>query len=1614
MRRFTLFLFTALLMMHASPTHADPANPSADAPRPATSARGEHVRRFYEPSRWQPRVILPAADALSGTFYPATPRPEGVHEIDADFVDARLSRPPAPGVHPRVLLTPDDVETIRERIAAGDSASVPFRSMWERVSRKRGPLYALIAQDHELGRQLAADFMTKVRALGPKLDAMETYPDRENLWSVEKSMSAAGDPRVPSDIWQLPNYDLLYQWLTEDERKIVRETISRVTTNRISNFLAVPDHYMINNHQCFGMSMMPLLLCIEGEEGFDERIYKLGVRKMRAMLDFYLTRDGMCYETIKGWLPVSAYVAVGRREPSLLKHAHLQGKVSYFLQSLRYERMNLARPMAWQPPAGMEASFRIRDEMRASAFHFIWMMKYFRPQHRGLDLLYHASLASHDFLTSPDARWPDPVGIDEELLLLFADHPIRDDQGKEIDWRDQREIDSLNLPLTWHDDQRGYLIARNSWKPDDLTVGFAVKSEYYYGGHEGAEHGRFVLWSDGVNWAFDNDALWHKHGGLQNQITVDGMSCRWPPVAGQWLGVRDSPEGVSASGDYKDGYSFYKSTQIHPLDFPSASTTYNTMFSTGNYTLTRGIQLAYHDEMVRFYDGFAHTDYGTWSGEHRLLDGYRPWNPMRQAYRTFHLARGEHPYVMIFDDVQKDDERREYAWNMVLPDDVQLLRVIGAPDTLGGVMPNDPHVAIDLILGRIDTPRNATNRIFTQPLFQPKVGAPQLLVRVLRRHTNGWTLPRVEQVDRFNVLTIPASTRSPDFIVMLFPHRAGDPLPETRWSDDGSAIHVRLGEQRDTYHLRRTDGGRTGFAFTRNDRLALASNTPPPAPTLMVRGQSFHPSDARYTREENRIPRHVFDDSIEVRFKVDRLGTRIHYTLDGSEPGPDSPRYALPIRIDRSATLKAKIIESSSLVGPSESRTTTATFERRTPATPIASPDGPGQGFEGGIEARVYEIKTVLYDDRGFWHADRVMLPDLDRHEPIFARRVESFTLPHVGPQSPLIEQRKGFYRFTGRFLARRSGTYRFAVNSCGPITLDVGGQVAIEHLSSFHTQQDVRRGEVVLGAGWHEIELVVTDPLFWKIQTDDIMPFDVQVAIDDEAFQRVSPTDLASRAAAALSIGEEPKTPRLEPVKLDIELTAGVERRDYDLGSRYVAFAPPLSDWLDVDELRPIQVGPADVMVTNSSDALVVTYEGFFYAPEQGVYTFDLPARADEVTTGDQVRTGSAADRNQLRIGGEVVVQRGIPGRHPNRRVELSEAGFYPISIRLGRSRAGGSVTFPSGDTFPLEAAGLFRPVRPTIAPVGVARMSSHYELYEDQDIAIELPDMSDRWTIRYTTDGTTPGKDSPTYSRPIRVSESLTLSAAGFDGDRQVTLPAVVRLSRVDAPEFEMLAHVKGDSLAMESLNADRIPVQLKESKPVTIEAWFDQATSIASPDKAEKSLLAFLQFHGGSRSTQAASTAIRAVDPNLDKGTSGAGVRFSNIKSPRNAVTVSLWIRLGAVNEGRLFGKWGYNSIGKRFRSIAVELRNGRLRVDPGAIMGGSIKAGTWHHVAVTADGDAIQVYVDGVLAGRGPGTDSVLADSLDFAVHLPSDVRDLRMFGRVLDPKDVAQLAKDTDR
>ena len=1534
---FVLFNLFAAAAVCAEPSNGTTGGgvPSLGVPAPA--------RAYYHEPAWKPRAVLPAADALRGDFWPASPAVQ-VDYDDPGFDASRLGALPAPGVHPRVLVTPADVETIRARVALGDKASAPFRAMWGRATKSQDAFYALVAKDDALGRRLAAELVAKLKALQPKLDVIDRQPDRDNLWAVERSLIASGDPNPPTEIWALLDYDYLHGWMSPEERELVRKTVARITAGRITNFMTVPDHFMINNHQGFGMEFIRLLLLIEGEQGYDQRVFDLAARKARAMLDWYLDKDGMCYESIKGWLNVSAFVAFGRRQADFLKHSHLRAKMRFFQAALRWE----------------DGEWHIRDEMRASAFHVIWMMHYLHPHDPGIDLLYTASLTTHPFLTDASARWPNPVGISPELLLLFAN-----EDAKSAVWTAQKQIDSLNLPLTWRDDVRGYVETRNSWRKDDLHLGFTCKQDFFYGGHEGSEDSRIILWKDGVNWIRDTNMLATKATFLQNMLTVDGKGLHVPAAPGVWLGTRETPGGVVSAADGRVGYSFTKSMQVHPLDFPSAKLRYYAPFAEGNFDLTRDLQVAFHPGTVRWNDGYAHTDYGPWSGETRLVENYKMWNPMEQAYRTVHLARGANPYVLIIDDAKKDSQPHLFEWNITVPEDTELIDAKTPEVVFQNTEPSTVRED-DLLLGRTGTPRDPKTG-----KFQPKKGDPLCLIRVLWRNTNyGFPVPRFERIEGFAHVTVPAIAVSPEFRILIYPHRAGDPLPVTTWNLDRTELSVKFKGAHDIYRFGQTDGGRTVFSMERDGQPVIKSEAPPARPVFEVRNRRFDVNDFRTTRMADKVPEYRFAGSITAALVRPPAPALIRYTVDGSDPGSSSPVYESPIAVKQSCELKARLFDPRWTSGPQQSEVAAARF--------VSMPLEPGQaepppGARPGLLARVYEKKTVLWNDRGFFEAAKGMMPDLSLDAPLVTASASGFELPHAVPASPISRQCKAFYRFSGWFHAPEPGTYEFAVDSCGPVTLDCGKQAAIEWTGVFHQQQSVRYGEAVLDRGWHPIDLVVCDPLFWNLATTGVMPFSVTMRRDGGAMQPVSAEALCFQPDGQ-TLAPAPEIIWHEPVAA-VWLERGAMLSVYDRDNKNRE-----TDYLDVDNLAPLREGPASLIETNVKPGLVRRYDGWFHAPTDGVYTFDLPARRGENAGLGELR---AAYQSQFRVEDEVVVQRGVAGRAPTGKTGL-KAGWHRVSLRLGASIAGGSVSYPDGQSVPLAADLLSRPVLVAIHPGdgGTA------EIYGPTPVAMSLPP-GRHAVIRFTRDGTVPGVDAALYSGPFSVDSSSAITACAFENGSAITPPARVKLIRVNVPTANQLAAIRFDQW-------DGNPGIANLSAGATV--WI--APGAACVDGRHGHAVAVNRAAVGDAAHPA------AVDVNLTHGAGTGGFKVTGLRMKENAITVGVWF-LSETGNGKLFGKDGYNAFGKSYKTVSCAVQGKELRAGPGHLNGGKITPGAWQHVVMTGNENELAVYLNGERVSSGPGAPTLTTDALDFFSDHPASVDRVRIFNRVLKAEDIKQ-------
>jgi hypothetical protein len=426
--------------------------------------------------------------------------------------------------------------------------------------------------------------------------------------------------------------------------------------------------------------------------------------------------------------------------------------------------------------------------------------------------------------------------------------------------------------------------------------------------------------------------------------------------------------------------------------------------------------------------------------------------------------------------------------------------------------------------------------------------------------------------------------------------------------------------------------------------------------------------------------------------------------------------------------------------------------------------------------------------------------------------------------------------------------------------------------------------------------------------------------------------------------------------------------------------------DYLDVEGLEPVHSTRASVIGPNINQGMVRCYNGYFRAPVDGIYEFNLPARRDESARLNELR---AAYQNQLRVGDEVVVQRGIAGRYPTRRVGL-RAGWHALSVRLGASLAPGTVTYPDGQTLPLTAASLSRPVLVNIVPQGAPVMRRQVEIYSPTPVTLSLPG-GEAGEIRYTLDGRAPDASAPVYSGPLTVDATTTITACVFANGRAVTAPARTTFRRVSVPEASLLGQVrfdqwKGPPVPLETGAGFRVWIAPDATLTTGRRGRALAVNRVAKADEADER---------------------PRPDVNLTRGLGRAGFKVAGLKMRENALTIALWFK-SDTGTGKVFGKDGYNAFGKAYRTVSCGLENGRLSAGPGHLNGGQVTAGTWQHLVLAGDENELALYLNGERLATGPGSRDLTTDALDFLSGHPGVVDSLRIYNRVLAPEDVRQL------
>lgn len=778
---------------------------------------------------------LPADDILAGR-HPFPPSPAVTVPLRLEGLDrARLGTVPPPGVHPRILISPDQLPDLRARLRDTHTGRALHATLRQRLDRAlRDPAYwggelfralasgdhatasalvadkkglppgighyqpfstiltlealdSLLAEDADRGRAVATAIATYAELVLPGIELELRQPFSDDVWRSAPPPDAKGwdalGTRTAMGYHQLGYaYDFAHGFMTEPQRASVRRTIATATHGRLWLGARLPAHFRNWNWVAVALGQPLLALAIEGEEGYDPRVVELGVQLARDYLSYGISAQGTSTEAV-GYTQFGLvwanpfFVAAQRRGHDLLGHGHHRAMLDWYLHTLLPERDR------WLSAGDGGDS--------GPAIWTLAMWRYFFPADPKAAALWRTVVSA-----SPNNAALNGNFHLVEPLLWASDDPAL---GQPLP-PDGTDLAALALPAITHDTERGTLIARTAWDQNAAYFQLENRIDSVGASHEHADRGHFSFAALGRVWAKDNfRSVETRH---HNSILIDGHGQGYWPGPGRWLGVEKHEKLLVAALDVKDAYDWFWPKQIlaeNPDTFPRFAQKRWSSYGrqARAFQASLGGLVGERDPrpaVVAFWKGFETGDPRLWDE-----DGWPvryPHNPVQRAFRTTAFSTAAEPWLLVIDDIQKDDRERLYEWLMQTGPDTELVSAAGT----------------DLILG--DAAR-------------PKKGDRLLLVRILHQAEPARALDypsrpsaRLESFERRDTLApggrsfgldkrlvIGSRAVAPDFKILLYPHRHGDPLPATTLAD--GRLTVSTPSLQTTLSLTRDASGRT-------------------------------------------------------------------------------------------------------------------------------------------------------------------------------------------------------------------------------------------------------------------------------------------------------------------------------------------------------------------------------------------------------------------------------------------------------------------------------------------------------------------------------------------------------------------------------------------------------------------------------------------------------------------------------------------------------------------------------------------------------------------------------------------------------------------------------------
>ncbi len=606
-------------------------------------------------------------------------------------------------------------------------------------------------------------------------------------------------------------YDLNYNHLSPTQRDTIRLALSKIIPDEPRHGGNLTCYVNTSNWSTLNTFEIIINLAMEGEPGYKPQLTDRWMRALHTFINYGWYPSGAGYEGLgKNYQFVTTLIVCAKRGYSLLPHPHVRAYGEQFLPAiLQPFGDGFTSYDVW----GGSGYDPVRGQYKFSAADAVGL-KWIFPNSQKVDFVWRNYINNFYQINSNGYVYAQIYPDDSYNNYLIPAAVFALDYNTN-DWQAQADqtIETDYLAL-----DRGLAVFKTNTDREALAVQFHARQDM--GGHTHGDRLDFTLSGLGRIW------IRKSYGGSQFQpskfhsmILVDsigmgvgdpdGDKCRQPATI---LNTQITPELSSVSADATSAYSWewHWSPQLPGNDHPwLGNDGWEAVTESWNDFLPTPQSEAHYD--IPFYD------YPHWHQPGKLERMVkRPYNPMEKVVRNIGLLRGDHPMVLVVDDIKKDSEEHHYTWLGQIARDLEW--------DYSDVNLTDENYRCDIVLKE---PAATGNR--------------RLLLRILENtNYDGSQLPgyidTLDYVDFFTGnpynpnpnwvrprLVIPSQSVSPNYKMLIYPFEAGAELPVTHWNAQRDTLKIVFSEEERLVHFYKDDKENTQFELV--EEMPIVDNT---------------------------------------------------------------------------------------------------------------------------------------------------------------------------------------------------------------------------------------------------------------------------------------------------------------------------------------------------------------------------------------------------------------------------------------------------------------------------------------------------------------------------------------------------------------------------------------------------------------------------------------------------------------------------------------------------------------------------------------------------------------------------------------------------------------------